>query len=195
MFAEVQQLEPERRHFLVKPAELTGLSTLQSHRELRKRFGAYRIGLAPVLFDRERRYRALRRAAFLLAPTKILAYNERLERHHLRLRTAVASILFLRGVPLDRIFLRPWWLVPWKRDRSIYPSEILEIEGRPYVGAAKTRGSGESLFSVSALARRSGSNLPSAARNGRRRSIFSCSRFWIRRRRKISRPSWNIALA
>ncbi len=107
MFAEVQQLVPERRHFLVKPAELAGLSTLQSYRELRKRFGAYRIGLAPVLFDREGRYRALRRAAFLLAPTKILAYNERLERHHLRLRTAIASILFLRGVPLDRIFLRP----------------------------------------------------------------------------------------
>jgi ribosomal protein S18 acetylase RimI-like enzyme len=37
----------------------------------------------------------------------------------------------LRGVPLDRIFLRPKWLVPWKRDRSIYSSEVQEFEGRP----------------------------------------------------------------
>ena len=67
----------------------------------------------------------------MLAPTKILAYNQRLERHHLRLGTAIASLLFLRGVPLDRIFLRPKWLVPWKSDRSVYPTEVLEIEGRP----------------------------------------------------------------
>ena len=37
----------------------------------------------------------------------------------------------MKGVPLDRIFLRPRWLVPWKKDRSIYPSEVQEIEGRP----------------------------------------------------------------
>jgi ribosomal-protein-alanine acetyltransferase len=45
-------------------------------------------------------------AAWLLAPTKILAYNTRLERHHLTV--SIASWLFLRGVPLDRIFLRPF---------------------------------------------------------------------------------------
>ena len=131
MFAEIQQLEPERRHFLVKPEELAGTSTLQNYWELRKRFRPYRIGLAAVLFDDETRCRALRRAAFLLAPTKILAYNLRLERHHLRLGTVIASALFLAGVPLDRIFLRPKWLAPWKRDRSTYPAEVLEIEGRP----------------------------------------------------------------
>ena len=48
---------------------------------------------------------ALRRAAYRLAPRKILAYNSRLERHHLRLD--LASFLFWRGVPLDRIYLRP----------------------------------------------------------------------------------------
>jgi hypothetical protein len=107
MFDEIQRLEPQRRHILVKPDEFKADSTFRNYRQLRKRFGAYRIGLAPVLFDKDRRYRALRFAAFLLAPTKILAYNERLERHHLRLRTAIASMLFLNGVPLDRIFLRP----------------------------------------------------------------------------------------
>jgi polysaccharide biosynthesis protein PslH len=131
MFAEIQRLEPQRRHILVKPDEFEGDSTFRNYQQLRKRFGGYRVGIAPVLFDKDRRYRALRFAAFLLAPTKILAYNERLERHHLRLRTAIASVLFLKGIPLDRIFLRPKWLVPWKRDRSVYPTDVVEIEGRP----------------------------------------------------------------
>jgi ribosomal protein S18 acetylase RimI-like enzyme/glycosyltransferase involved in cell wall biosynthesis len=131
MFSEIQQLVPDRRHFLVDPAEFTANSTLQIYWQLRTRFRAYRIGQAPVLFDRDPRHRVLRRAAFLLAPTKILAYNARLERHHLSLRTPIASLLFMKGVPLDRIFLRPKWLVPWKKDRSIYPSTIQEIEGRP----------------------------------------------------------------
>ena len=131
MLAEIQKLEPERRHVLVMPDEFTTSSAFEICRQLRKRFRANRIGLAPVLFTNDPQYRALRRAAFLLAPTKILAYNHRLERHHLRLRTAIASWLFLRGVPLDRIFLRPKWLVPWKKDRSIYPTSVREIEGRP----------------------------------------------------------------
>ncbi len=62
----------------------------------------------------------------------MLAYNARLERHHLRLHTWIASLLFLRGVPLDRIWLRPRWLVPWKRDRSVYPARTREFEGRPF---------------------------------------------------------------
>ena len=130
MFVEIQQLEPAWRHFLVRPEEVSANSAWGAYRQLRKRFRVYRIGLAPVLFEKDPRYRHLRRAAFLLAPTRILAYNERLERHHLRLRTMIASWLFLRGVPLDRIFLRPKWLVPWKKDRSVYPSEVQEIPGR-----------------------------------------------------------------
>jgi polysaccharide biosynthesis protein PslH len=131
VFAEIQNLEPARRHFLVEPGEFKSESAFHIYRQLRKRFRSYRIGLAPVLFDRDRRHRALRRAAFLYAPTKILAHNERLERHHLRVSTAIASLLFVKGVPLDRIFLRPNWLVPWKKDRSVYPSKVQELEGRP----------------------------------------------------------------
>lgn len=130
MFAEIQRLEPARRHFLVKPEEFPAASAWAAYRRLRKRFRPYRIGLALVLLEKNRSYCPLRLAAFLLAPTRILAYNQRLERHHLRLGTAIASWLFLGGVPLDRIFLRPKWLVPWKKDRSAYPSEIQEIEGR-----------------------------------------------------------------
>jgi ribosomal protein S18 acetylase RimI-like enzyme len=125
MHEEIRRLEPHRRHFLVT------LEEISSYWQLRRRFRAYRIGLAPVLLTPDPRYRTLRRAAFLLAPTKILAYNQRLERHHLRVSTFIASWLFLKGVPLDRIFLRPKWLAPWKRDRSVYPTRVQEIDGRP----------------------------------------------------------------
>ncbi|HEV2689136.1 MAG TPA: GNAT family N-acetyltransferase [Bryobacteraceae bacterium] len=130
MFAEIQKLEPGRRHVLVTAEEAGSGGAVSIYWRLRKRFRANRIGLAPVLFTGEPQYSPLRRAAFLVAPTKILAYNQRLERHHLRIFTAIASVLFLRGVPLDRIFLRPSWLAPWKRDRSVYPSEVREIAGR-----------------------------------------------------------------
>jgi ribosomal protein S18 acetylase RimI-like enzyme len=131
MFAEIQRLVPDRRHFLVKPGDFGTQSTLGIYLQLRRRFRAYRIGQAPLLLDRDSRYRALRRAALLYAPTKILAYNRRLERHQLSLGTAIASWLFVKGVPRDRIFLRPKWLMPWKKDRSVYPSKVQETEGRP----------------------------------------------------------------
>ena len=129
MAEEVERLVPDRRHFVVSEARE---STWAMYRRLRRHFRAYRIGLAPVLFTSDRRWRPMRRAAFLLAPGKVLAYNARLERHHLRLRSLIASILFLRGVPLDRIWLRPKWLVPWKRDRSVYPAAVREYEVRPF---------------------------------------------------------------
>ena len=130
MFAEIQRLVPDRRHFLVKPDEFDAVH-VRIYRQLRRRFRAYRIGQAPVLFDGDPRYRPAAPRGVSLAPTKILAYNARLERHQLSLGTAIASFLFLKGVPLDRIFLRPKWLVPWKKDRSVYPSKVQEIEGRP----------------------------------------------------------------
>ena len=97
MCEEVRRLEPSRRHFEAHVGE--------TWRELRKRFRGYRIGLAPVLFTGDARCRSLRRAAFLLAPRKILAYNTRLERHHLRLNrsrpgcfcAAFRSIVFSCG--------------------------------------------------------------------------------------------------
>jgi ribosomal-protein-alanine acetyltransferase len=123
MEAEIRRLEPARRHFTVSP-EPGSAWTLYGR--LRRRFRRLRIGLAPVLFDSSPQHRALRLAAFLLAPRKILAYNARGERHHLRLKTALASLLFLRGVPVDRIFLRPW-----KRSRAASSWRVLE--GRPWL--------------------------------------------------------------
>ncbi len=126
MVEEIRQLVPGRRHIFLQRQEG---SPWQIYRMLRRKLRPYRIGLAPVLFTEEPD--AMRLAAFLLAPRKILAYNSRLERHHLRLRTCIASWLFLRGTPLDRIFLRPRWLCPWKQDRSVVPREWRMVAGRP----------------------------------------------------------------
>jgi len=118
MAEEVRALVPDRRHFVATP---------ENWPELRRALRPYRIGLAPVMLTGESS--ALRRAAYRLAPHKILAYNSRLERHHLRLN--LASLLFWRGVPLDRIHLRPWWW-PWKRrERSVVPAGYRVLEGRP----------------------------------------------------------------
>jgi len=115
---EVKSLVPDRRHFVV-----TGDNWPAMRRNLRR----YRIGLAVVMLTRQRNL--LRRAAYRLAPRKILAYNSRLERHHLR--PDLASLLFWRGVPLDRIYLRPWWW-PWPhRDHSMTPRDYRVVEGRP----------------------------------------------------------------
>ena len=117
MADEVRSLVPDRRHFVATEDNWPKL-----RRELRK----FRIGLAPVMLGG--RPSALRRAAYRLAPRKILAYNSRLERHHLR--CDLASFLFWRGVSLDRIYLRPrWW--PWpKREHSITPLDYRVLEGR-----------------------------------------------------------------
>jgi len=117
MAEEVRALEPARRHFLVTPRNADEMRTL-----LRR----YRIGLAVVMLGRQPH--VLRRMAYRLAPRKILAYNTRLERHHLRAN--LASLLFWRGVPLDRIYLRPrWWPFP-QRERSVIPEAASVFEGR-----------------------------------------------------------------
>jgi glycosyltransferase involved in cell wall biosynthesis len=118
MADEVRALVPERRLFIV---------TEENWPEIRPQLEPYRIGLVPVMLGGG--HSALRRAAYRLAPHKILAYNSRLERHHLR--PTLSSFLFWRGVPLDRIYLRPWWW-PWpKRERSVYPRDYQVVEGRP----------------------------------------------------------------
>lgn len=138
MAGEFRRLVPDRRHYTVAlaPAQDADLvlepgPVWPLYRQLRRHFRRLRIGMAAVLFTPDPEFRSLRRAAFLLAPRRILAYNRRLERHHLRLRTWIASWLFLRGVPVDRIFLRPWWLCPWKSDRTVEPGLWRVFEGRP----------------------------------------------------------------
>ena len=117
MAEEVRALEPDRKHFLV---------TEDNWPQIRRELRPYRIGLVPLMLGPG--HGRLRGIAWRLAPHKILAYNSRLERHHLR--PNLSSLLFWRGVPLDRIHLRPWWW-PWpKRDRSIVPAGHRVVEGR-----------------------------------------------------------------
>jgi hypothetical protein len=134
MVEQIRDLVPDREHYAVtldaEPVEIAGVVCLRLS-DIKRVLRRKRIGLAPVLYAKDPKYKPLRRAAWMRAPHKILAFNERLERHHLTLRTAIASWLFVRGVPLDRIFLRPTWLAPWKRDRSVFPSESAVYDGRP----------------------------------------------------------------
>src|SRR5580704_7215149 len=76
---DIRRLEPSRRHIEI--------AADQSPEETRRKLRPYRIGLAAVLFTSDEKYRPLRRLAMRLAPRKILAYNARLERHHLKLST------------------------------------------------------------------------------------------------------------
>lgn len=122
MSEEVRRLIPDRRHLEIAAGTQA--------KDVIRRLRGLRIGMAPVMFGTGAEHDALRALAFQLAPAKILAYNPRLERHHLHYSTPLASWLFWRGVPLDRIWLRPaWW--PWARERTSIPREFRVIEGRP----------------------------------------------------------------
>jgi len=117
MVEEVHGLLPQHKHFTVKEENWD-----QVRRELRP----YRIGLCAVMLGTS--HKALRRAAYRFAPRKILAYNSRIERLHLRLN--LPSWLFWWGVPLDRVFLRPrWWPFP-KRDGTTRPGHFRVFDGR-----------------------------------------------------------------
>jgi polysaccharide biosynthesis protein PslH len=132
MLAEVRNLVPDREHYAVTELEIPGIVCVRPA-DLPGPLRRKRIGLAPTLFTKVPEHSHVRMAAFRMAPFKVLAYNDRLERHHLRLTTPIASWLFLRGVPLDRIYLRPSWLFPFERDRSRFPATHQVFEGRPLV--------------------------------------------------------------
>ncbi len=79
--------------------------------DLRRQLRGRRIALAPFLWTSGG---PLRWMPWLLAPHKLLAFNDRLERHHLRLRRPIASWRFLRGDTGGDIF-RPTLFSPLKK--------------------------------------------------------------------------------
>ncbi|MBI2688574.1 MAG: glycosyltransferase [Acidobacteria bacterium] len=132
MYEEICQLEPSREHLVVcwrQPIGGLPCITITSRADLRRQLGRKRVGLAPFLLGRH----PLIAMALLTAPRRLLAFNTRGERHHLRLATAIASWLFWRGVPLDRIWLRPaWW--PWARERSRESRASITLQGLALTG-------------------------------------------------------------
>jgi glycosyltransferase involved in cell wall biosynthesis len=128
MAAEIRALEPEREHIVIEGGADEGFWML--YRRARRLLRRKRIGLAPVLIHGAPH--PLRWVALALAPRKLLAFNERGERHHLRLSTPIASWLFWRGVPLDRIFLRPW-----KSADTRKATQYRVLEGRPLIAGRR----------------------------------------------------------
>ena len=128
--------------------------------------------------------------AYQLAPQRILAYNSWLERHHLGLN--LPSLLFWRGVPIARIYLRlRWW--PWpKRERSV----VLEGHWVLEDGRAPTNivGSRSSRRTFPTRLRKA---VPCASTTsfakGPRSLMWSCSRFRIRLCRPRPLRSWSSA--
>ncbi|MDQ6662811.1 MAG: glycosyltransferase [Acidobacteriota bacterium] len=144
MMAEIRRLEPDRRHFVVAldtaeipEAAIPGVTMVRLRpgnawrlfAQARKQLARNRIGIAPVLLTRTPH--PLRLTALLLAPSRILAYNSRLERHHLKLADCLASALFLNGIERDRIYLRPAWLTPWRKPPAAANAWPRVLEGRP----------------------------------------------------------------
>jgi glycosyltransferase involved in cell wall biosynthesis len=132
MFDEIRALEPNREHLVVcwrEPIDGLPCIVVDSASALRRALGTRRIGLAPFLLGNH----PLIPIAFRTAPRRLLAFNGAGERHHLQLQSPIASWLFWRGVPLDRIWLRPsWW--PFAQERSRPSVRSIEIPGRPLSG-------------------------------------------------------------
>jgi glycosyltransferase involved in cell wall biosynthesis len=117
----MRELTPECRQILIEPipGESTGTAWLRLQRAARGR----RIALAAIPTSQK----ALLHAALLACPNKVLAFHDNLDRHHIHLSSPIASALFLCGVPLDRIFLRPW-----RKDLSVLPQSWRAMDGRPW---------------------------------------------------------------
>lgn len=117
MTEEVKRLVPDCRHFVATPP--------QNWPQMRRESRHYRIGLALVLLTKKAS--ALRRG-LPAGSAKDPGIQFAVERHHLGLN--LPSLLFWRGVPIDRIYLRlRWW--PWpKRERSVVLEGHRVLEGR-----------------------------------------------------------------
>lgn len=119
----LRALVPDRRLLFVDGQGSAGEVWLRLRRDL----APYRVALLAVPAEDGR----LLTAALLAFPGRVLAFRANLERHHVRLSSWIASSLFLAGVPLDRVFLRPsWW--PGRREASRLPRAWQMHEGRPW---------------------------------------------------------------
>jgi len=125
----MHELIPGKTHITISLDGLEPGAAGELWLQLRRRFARQRIALAAVLFDGQAEYASLRTAACLLAPLRILAFNSKLERHHLR--WGISSLLFLRGTPKDHIHYRPaWWPAAYQRTERATEWRLLEGRAR-----------------------------------------------------------------
>ncbi len=119
--ATMRELAPDRRQIRIEP--IAGETAGSAWLRLRGACRGQRIALAAIPTSEK----ALLQAALLAFPNKVLAFHPNLDRHHIHISSPIASALFLLGVPLDRIFLRPW-----RKDLSVLPQTWRALEGRPW---------------------------------------------------------------
>ena len=138
MQAEVESLLPHYRHVAISAEAVAGRCAVRVDGEtavtlalrIRSRLHRKRLGMVAAMFGAGESGEALRQAAFLLAPGRVLAFNTRLERLHLRLRDPLTAYLFLAGAPLDAARARPaWWPLPHRK--TFAPDEVTVVKGRP----------------------------------------------------------------
>lgn len=113
MRAELARLLPGYQHHLVQD---------ESWMELLERFPPLTIAHTAALLGPDTNA-AARWRALALAPTRMLAFDERGDHFHLHPRRPLASMLFWHGWPVDRIHWRPW------RDDTRHYEEVLEFSG------------------------------------------------------------------
>ncbi|WP_321475011.1 glycosyltransferase [uncultured Paludibaculum sp.] len=122
---KLRELVPDRRvvYIPVEKGDSTGEIWLRARRAL----APYRVGLAAVPVSDRR----ILTVACTVCAGKVLGFHGNLDRHHIHWSTPIASALFVAGVPLDRIWLRPSWWPGRKREVSDLPRVWRRIPGRP----------------------------------------------------------------
>jgi glycosyltransferase involved in cell wall biosynthesis len=129
MRRELREILPgfEHREVELIPGESAGSLWLRLMRE----FAPFSIAHTAALIGPETDASVFR-AALALAPTRMLAYDSHGERFHLSWHAPLSSLLFLKGWPVDKIYLRPW------RDDTVHFPEILRFSGCPVDSTKKT---------------------------------------------------------
>lgn len=129
MRSELKEILPayEHREIELLQGESTGSLWLRLMRE----YPPFSIAHTAALLGPETNASVFR-AALALAPTRMLAYDSHGERFHLSWKTPVSSLLFWKGLPVDRIHLRPW------RDDTVHSPGILRLEGCPVDASKKS---------------------------------------------------------
>lgn len=126
----------------------------ESWMELVERFPPFSVAHTAALLGPETDA-SMRWKALALAPTRMLAFDERGDHFHLQPAAPLASALFWNGWPVDRIHWRPW------HDDTVHYGEVTHLAGSahrpgklsvailsPYVPWPLTHGGAVRIYSL-----------------------------------------------